>query len=188
MLLDLTKFQFAASVPPAVSRAYAHARLLFDADEVDKAVDQLAVRLSVEYQNADPVFITLLPDGYVLGGMLMRRLVFPLKHRAAHVDASHHPILENARDLAGRPVIVIAGQLSTAQSQALSRWATQQAILRLSRVVMAGAEMIEHGGAGKEATLVALTTNATPWIGCGFEVGGYGANLPGLYQLSTEVG
>jgi hypothetical protein len=180
---------FANSVPLAARQALSGAQLVFDAAAVEKAVDQLAVRITVEWQDRDPVLLSLLPHGLVLAGMLLRRLVFPCRHYAVAVNTEDLPAMDDGSLLAEREVVLIAAQVSRRQRQHLASWADRIGLRRLVAVVMVGPPHAEAKPAGGSTIEVwpALRTEAQPLLGCGFDVAGYGANLPGLYHVAAPL-
>lgn len=176
---------YADSVPLSARQALASRQLICDGAAVDKAVDQLAVRLTVEWQNEDPVLLSLMPHGIVLAGMLLRRLVFPCRHIAVPVNAEDLPSMDDRAALAQRDVVVITSQLNPGQRQRLTGWAEHLGLQRLVAVVMAAPRHMPAQPPGLAGIEVwpALRTNAQPLLGSGFDVDGYGANLAGLYRV-----
>ena len=70
------------SVPDEVLKAREQAELLFDRETVDRAVDQLAVRLSAELASAHPVVVCIMTGGLILTSDLLQRFHFPLDRSA----------------------------------------------------------------------------------------------------------
>ena len=68
-MFDREHIEYADSVPADVRRSLASLEPVVDSDAVEKAVDQLAVRLTIALQSSDPVFVTVLHGGSVLAGM-----------------------------------------------------------------------------------------------------------------------
>ena len=181
MTMDLTQLPIAESVPMAARRALGNAQLLYDAAAVETAVDQLAVRLTVEWQDQDPLLITLLPQGLVLAGMLLRRLIFPCRHVTAVTDEQGIPAaVEPGRG----GVVIIAGRLDGVQLERLRQWCEHHAVERMAAAVLAAPPDYAGDTSAANDFWPALLTDAKHLLGCGFDVAGYGANLPGLYQVA----
>ena len=185
MGLDLSQLPLADSVPGAVRSAIRHAQLLHDNAAVDKAVDQLAVRLTVAWQNMDPLLVTLLPHGFVLGGMLNRRVVFACRHLAVGADRHGLPDIAEAGLLQGRLVALIVARADTHLCARLHRWAQLQGVEQLLVLAMAGASGVGRDTIAGCEVWHALQVEAANLIGAGFDVEGYGANLPGLYSVAA---
>jgi len=180
--IDLTALRYADTVPGMVRQAFARAEQLYDAAAVERAVDRLAVRLTVSWQNDDPLLITLLPDGFVLGGMLMRRLVFPCRHTAVQADAAGCPALAAADEVAGSKVAVMVANVSAADAHVLQQWAQRNGAAELLLLALAAESEPPLQDTPPEVW-AALRAAPGGLFGSGLGVAGYGANLPGLYRL-----
>ena len=106
MTADLKDLPFADSVPPSVRRVFTQAELSHEANEVEGAVDRVAVRITVDLQDQNPLLVNVLPAGFVFAGMLLRRLIFPLQFVSvalplnANIDASEDALqLMRERDV-----------------------------------------------------------------------------------------
>jgi len=189
--VDVALQQFAASVPLPVRRVLRQARTLCDAAAVERAVDQLAVRVSLAVQNEDPWLLTLLPQGLVLGGMLMRRLVFPCRQAAVTLNPQGLPQWQRSPADAGTRVVLISAWLDAPQARSLQDWAAAR---HFDSVVLAAlaaprhlrktlAALPEKSPGARLQVCVGVEVERQPAFGSGFELMGYGANLPGLYDL-----
>ena len=189
-------FDFAETIPPAIRRMYTQAQLLYDQTSVERAVDQVAIRLTVAAQDLNPVLVSILPRGLVFMGMLMRRLVFPLQVAYAVngklVDADtlsvqrRHIVLVDAMDV--MDTIDSEGGLELRQE--LSDALLSAGASSVQTAVLLAAETVGgEFGPDNDITFSALLyeRSSTPiFIGCGLENGGYGANLPGIYALADN--
>ena len=194
-------FDFAETVPPATRRMYTQARLLHDHTAVERAVDQVAIRLTVAAQDLNPVLVSILPSGLVFMGMLMRRLVFPLQATYAVngkiVDTDtlsvqrRHIVLVDALD--AQDDLEPRQQLGDALRSAGASSVQTVVLLAAARVTgevdpdsdISFAALFYEPRTDKSETT--SLEGATPlFIGCGLESGGYGANLPGIYALADS--
>ena len=162
---------------------------IVDSDTVEKAVDQLAVRITVALQESNPVILTVLHGGLVISGMLSRRLAFPCEfgylHATRYGDATQGEELEwracDHPDLAGRVVLVV--------DDILDEGKTLAALLEYCRAKNAdevlSAVLVERDGLSRsiEADFKALTLGPGFLVGCGMDVAGYGRNLTSIYRL-----
>ena len=185
MILDLTQLPFADSVPTAVRRVYAGAREVYNAAAVERAVDRLAVRLTVALQDQNPVFVVMLPDALVLAGMLLRRLVFPLEIRVLATGtqpAAGDPNLDpTLADLSGRWVVLLVGCMSGVDPDA-----EELRLLREQNTKLSYVSMFADAPATRAADFIALDCVAEGHLGSGRSHLGYGANLPGVYAYELE--
>lgn len=167
------------------------ASLVVPPDDVERAVDQLAVRITVELQESNPILLTVLHGGLVLSGMLSRRLAFPCEYGYLHAtrygDATTGDELDwrgcDHPDLTGRTVLVIDDILDEGKTLAalLEYCHAESADTVLSAV------LVERQGIQRsiQADFVGLELGPGFLIGSGMDVAGYGRNLPGIYRLET---
>ena len=73
------------SLPELARRARAEGERLFSRAEVERAIDRLAVRLTVEFAEVNPLLLCVLNGGLPFTGALMQRLQFPLTLSYVHV-------------------------------------------------------------------------------------------------------
>ena len=65
------------------------ARCIFDGKQIDKAVDRLAVRMTVDLWDANPILICLMNGALPFTADLMRRFHFPIELDYIHVTRYH---------------------------------------------------------------------------------------------------
>jgi hypoxanthine phosphoribosyltransferase len=88
---------------------------LFDGAAVQRAVDQLAVRLAVRLDGSHPIVMCVMNGGVILTAELLLRLHFPLEvsyvHATRYRDATHGSALEwralPSIDVSGRTVLIV---------------------------------------------------------------------------------
>jgi hypoxanthine phosphoribosyltransferase len=104
-----------AFVSPDIIAARDAAECLFDAAAVERAVDQLAVRLTLRLHDAHPIVMCVMNGGMILTAELLLRLQFPLEvsyvHATRYRDATQGAVLEwraaPAADVSGRTVLLV---------------------------------------------------------------------------------
>lgn len=156
------------TLPADVRAAFNAAEPLVDQAGVDKGLDQLAVRLTVRFQSRTPLLLAAVPAGLFLLAAVLQRIVFPCRV-AIWPSASPPPVGE------GGPVVFIGGSLS---SDDIDKWRTELADAGIAEVCAVA--LI----AGRGVDLAALEISPPQdrrLLGCGFEVAGYGHNLPELF-------
>lgn len=183
-----------ATVPLQVRRAYAAMQPLYSSQQVEHAVDQLAVRLTVALQQADPVIVTVLHGGLALSGMLQRRLAFACQFgyvQVASYGAHTSPGELNwggfdVPDLNNRTVLLVDDILDRGQTlAALKTWAAEQGATDVQAAVLIQREDPQRQQlAGAE--YFALQAGPGFLLGCGMDIAGYGRNLSAIYQLPED--
>ena len=89
-----------SGVPSDIIAARDAAECLFDAAAVERAVDQLAVRLTLRLHDAHPIVMCVMNGGMILTAELLLRLHFPLEvsyvHATRYRDATRAPCSSGA--------------------------------------------------------------------------------------------
>ncbi len=182
-------------VPGDIRARLRSAETLYSAEEVEFAVDQLAVRLTVALQDRNPVLVPVLHGGLVFAGMLLRRLVFPLRQAYVHVgrytdtqggelSRYHH----GGPDLKGETVVVVDDILDEGVTLThLVDWALDEGASEVVTVVLLTKNNPRRPG-GLQADHSALFCPDRFVVGCGLDIDGYGRNLPGLFALGEALG
>jgi len=186
MTVDLKRLPFADSVPAKVRRVFAQAVLLHEESRVERAVDRVAVRMTVDMQDQNPLLINVLPAGFVFAGMLLRRLVFPLQFvsisllPSAEVDASQ----QICESLHQRDVVLVDGQYIPQRSAHLQDWATKAGAASIRKAFLVAPDTLRNDGADYIALVhEGESGDGAELLGCGLDYQGYGANLPGIYAI-----
>jgi hypoxanthine phosphoribosyltransferase len=182
-------------VPVDVRGARARAELLVDADAVLRAVDQLAVRLALRLQDANPWLLTVMHGALPFAGWLLPKLAFPLQVGYLHVsryrdatsggDLHWHAMPDYP--LQGRTVLLLDDVLDRGETlAALASWARDAGSAEVLTAVL-----VDKAGTGPrpiEADFVALHCADRFLFGCGMDYRGYWRNLPGIYALPGDGG
>ena len=181
--------------PPEVLEARRSAVELVSAAEVARAIDQVAVRMTVALADQNPLLLCVLEGGLPFTGRSLERLDFPLQ--AGHVNVGRYgDELEGQRlrwhakpdlPLAGRHVVFVDDILDQGVTLAeLSRWAAQQGAERTSVAVLVDKRIAGAEARPIQADFVALTCPDRFLIGCGMDFKGYWRNLPAIYALADR--
>ena len=178
-------------IPLTVRAKIATAEPLYSSEDVDFCVDQLAVRLTLELQDQNPVVLCILQGGLTFTGMLMRRLVFPLEqgfvHAGSYADDTVGGAVEvhahGGPSLQGRVVLLVDDVLDRGETlKYLSGWAKDNGAVRVESAVLVTKRNPQPQS--WEVTFSALSCDSRFLIGCGLDIAGYGRNLPGIYALA----
>ena len=185
--------------PPDILR---RAERLYDASEVDFAIDRLAVRMALDLQDVRPILVCVMNGGLPFAAALMRRFAFPLELDYVHAMRYRGGAAESgtlrtprrgdlevrvdlARDVTDRTVVLA--------DDVLDRGTTLDEIA--ARVAQAGAEQVytavlvnkKVAGRTFRADYAALDAPDRYLIGCGMDFGGWYRNLGGIYALPREA-
>jgi hypoxanthine phosphoribosyltransferase len=177
-------------VPDDVLKVRESADLLFDRESVDRAVDRLAVRLSLKMVDAHPVVICVMTGGLVLTADLLKRFHFPLEvdyvHATRYAGGTSGGALEvrvlPATDVRGRTVLVVDDIVDRGTTLASVKALLEEA--GAARVLIA--VLVDKMVAGPrpiEVDYAALRCPDRYVFGHGMDYHGYWRNLAGIYAL-----
>jgi hypoxanthine phosphoribosyltransferase len=182
--------------PPAeILGARRQATQLVSADAVLKAIDQVAVRMTVVLAEQNPLLISVLEGGLPFAGLLLQRLDFPLQIAHVHVGRYGHETRGSQLhwyskprvSLAGRHVVFIDDILDQAITLAeLRSWALEQGAAAVDVCVLVDKQIANAKQRPLQADFTALSCPDRFLFGCGMDYQGYWRNLPGIYAMAEE--
>ncbi len=183
--------EYPDSVPFDIARQLAGATEVYTPQQVEHAVDQLSVRMAVDLQDKNPVFVTVMQGALVFAGMLMRRLIFPCqmgfvrvaRYGQATVGGELRWGAVEVPDLQGRVVVLVDDILDEGVTlAALQEWAMRSGAQTALTAVLVERDKPQQPD---RADYAALHHGDGFLIGCGMDVAGYGRNLGGIHVLQT---
>ena len=74
---DLLAFCMSEAISLDTRTVFSNARLLFENTEISKSIDQLAVRITVEFRDRHPIILFNLRDAVWMFSTLVQRFFFP---------------------------------------------------------------------------------------------------------------
>ena len=177
------------------------AERLYDASEVDAAINRLAVRMTIDLQDVRPILVCVMNGGLPFTAALMRRFAFPLELDYVHavryrggsaasgkVEAPQGGELEVrvdlARDIVDRVVVLVDDVLD--RGTTLARVAARISRAGAERVYTAVLVNKRVPGRTFAADYVALDAPNRYLVGCGMDCGGWYRNLNGIYALADR--
>lgn len=178
------------AVPDEVLKVRESADLLFDRESVDRAVDQLAVRLSLKMVDAHPVVICVMTGGLILTADLLKRFHFPLEvdyvHATRYAGGTSGGALEvrvvPATDVRGRVVLVVDDIFDRGTTLASVKALLQEAgAERVLTAVLVDKMVAEPRPL--EVDYAALRCPDRYVFGRGMDYHGYWRNLAGIYAV-----
>ena len=177
------------------------AERLYDASEVDDAIDRLAVRMTIDLQDVQPILVCVMNGGLPFTAALMRRFAFPLE-----LDYVHAVRYRGGSAVSGKVEAPRGGELEVRVD--LTRDVTERVVVLADDVLDRGttlarvAERISKAGAacvytavlvnkrvpGRAfvADYVALDAPNRYLVGAGMDCDGWFRNLNGIYALPDQ--
>jgi hypoxanthine phosphoribosyltransferase len=102
-------------IPQKIREVYAQATCLHTKEQIDAALDRLAIQINDRFANSNPIFLCVVVGGIIPLGNLLPRLNFPLEVDYVHATRYQNDIV--GKDLAwkvkpkinlqGRTVLVV---------------------------------------------------------------------------------
>ena len=188
--------------PVSPSEILEHAERLYDEATVDFAIDQLAVRMALDLQDALPILVCVMNGGLPFTAALMKRFAFPLE-----LDYVHTVRYRGGSVISDRVHVPHGGELEVRVD--LVREVTGRTVVLVDDVLDGGTtlasivERVQNAGAARVYTAVLVNKKVpertfTPdyaaldapnryLVGCGMDCGGWFRNLCGIYALPDEV-
>ena|GEM_PF-3236665 len=164
-----------SALPADLNRRLSCAALQYSHTQIERALDQLSIEVTVAFQDQTPQCICVLPEGLMFAGMLLRRLIFPLT-----LDSWAQPPAQPVADTLdlSRPILLLgveAGQPS------FKPWLDWVAPGKVSCVVL-----LQSAESQSCPIYAALPPLEGTKVGCGFQLEGFAANWGGLYLLNND--
>lgn len=181
-------------VPSVVRQARERAELLVAPMAVQHAIDQVAVRLALRLQQANPLLLVVMHGGLPFAAELLKRFAFPLEY--GYLDVGRYGAATRGGELRwfAEPRYALAGRNVLVVDDVLDRGDTLAAIRRWA--IDAGAEtvltsvLVDKAVAGPRPVAADYAALACPdrfLFGCGMDYQGYWRNLPGIYALPDAL-
>ncbi len=169
------------TLPVEVSRKLHNAQLLVSATDMALALDRLAVAVTAELQDKNPVLLTIAPDGAYLLGVFLQRTVFPLQTLQGAFADEGFVCSGDEPSLSGRRVLIVdSGLTPLSAMQQVVTWLQTRGVSEILRSsVLVTPHPVQADGIAQ--TLSAVVCEAVAPFGCGIGLNGYCRNLPGLY-------
>jgi hypoxanthine phosphoribosyltransferase len=183
------------SVPQHIRNVFRHSKCIYDKAEINSALDQLAVAISYELSESDPIFLCVVVGGIIPVGCLLPRLDFPLSVDYVHATRygnkfSGEEVVWKAKprcDMKGRTVVIVDDILDGGLTlQAVKSYCESEGAKRVYTVVLVDKENARQPGGLKQADFTGLTLDAGFLFGFGLDYKGYLRNAPGIYAVSSE--
>ncbi len=173
-----------------MQRVLEQAELLFDRERCDKAVDQLAVRISVALYERNPILVCVMNGGVVLTADLLSRLHFPLELDYVHATRYGNTTSGASVEWRGSPQVDCKDRAVLIVDDILDEGITLAAVV--GRYRDAGAATVYSAvmlrkqltwPRSMDADFVALECPDRYVFGRGMDYRGYWRNLAAIYAL-----
>ncbi|MFJ1267685.1 hypoxanthine-guanine phosphoribosyltransferase [Legionella lytica] len=183
------------TIPSKIKEVYEKSTCLFTTNEVEAALDRMAINIHEELQDENPVLICVMVGGLVLLGNLLPRLDFPLevdyvhatRYRGATVGGDIHWKVKPSVNLAGRTVLVVDDILDGGITlAAIMDEINQLGAKKVYSAVLVDKyrKRVENGL--QEADFVGLQIEDHFIFGYGMDYNEYLRNAPGIFVVHPD--
>lgn len=182
--------------PAAVLAVRRRAIELVSAAAVAKAIDQVAVRMTLALAEENPLLICVMNGAVPFAGALLPRLQFPAQFTHVHVsrygDATRGGELcwhsQPTLAVNDRHVVFLDDILDQGVTlAALGRWALDAGARQVSYAVLVDKQLAAPGKRPITADFAALECEDRFLIGYGMDYQGYWRNLPAIYAVDADA-
>jgi hypoxanthine phosphoribosyltransferase len=179
-----------AITPQEAQQVLEQADCCYTRPQVEAALDRLAVQISEEYQNKNPLLLCVMSGGLIITGELLLRLQFPLQYDYIHATryagktrgGELNWIAESSIDLAGRNVLIVDDINDEGITlSAIVNHCRKKGAATVRSVVLV--EKQHDRKYGVAADFVGLEIDDRYVFGYGMDYHGYLRNVPGIYAV-----
>ncbi len=171
-----------------IKQVEGEADLIYAQEQVEAALDRMALEITAHLGSSRPVVLTVLNGGIIFVGQLLTRLCFPLeidsinasRYRGATSGGEIHWLLKPGLSLQGRAVLLADDVLDEGITlAALVEWCREQGAAEVYTAVLIDKQL------GRErpcrADFVGLEAENRYLFGYGMDYKGYLRNAQGIY-------
>ncbi len=182
-------------IPQQIREVYSLATCLYTKEQIEAALDRLALQINERFVNSNPVFICVVVGGIVPLGNLLPRLNFPLEVDYVHATRYQNDIVgknlawkaKPKVDLKGRTVLVVDDILDGGLTlHSVLQFCQDQGAKNVYSVVLVDKIGARLPGGLIKADFTGLTVDNHYVFGYGMDYKGYLRNAPGIYRVDAR--
>lgn len=182
-------------LPENIKAVYQRATCLYRREEVESAIDAMAIQIHEEIANENPVFLCVMIGGLVLMGSLLLRLDFPLELQYAHASRYHGDIKRGdlqwkaspSFNIKDRTVLIVDDILDGGLTlAAIVEYCKQQGASKVLTAVLVDKEDAREPNGLKKADFCGLKVEDRYIFGYGMDYKEYLRNAPGIFIVDPK--
>lgn len=177
-----------------LAAVFNNARCLFSAEDIARALDQLAEQISSRLSDSNPVLLCVMNGGLIFTGQLATRLQFPLQMDYVHATRYREQLsgadlywrVTPATALQGRTILILDDIFDVGETlSAIKTWCEDGGAAKVYTAVLIDKQHNRKTAVLKKADFTALYAEDFYLFGYGMDYKGYWRNAPGIYAAET---
>jgi hypoxanthine phosphoribosyltransferase len=180
--------------PQEAAYMLASADTLYSQEQVEQALDRLAMEITGRISGEDPIILCVLNGALIPTGHLLTRLHFPLRQDYVHATRYRGNTSGTDLEWIGQPSASLKDQTVLVIDDILDEGVTLTAIVDACREAEAKAvysavlvEKLHKRGVGYKADFVGLTVEDRYVFGYGMDYKGYLRNVPEIKAVPMTI-
>lgn len=167
--------------------------LFLTQDTIEKAINDIAAKLSEDLADKDPLFICVLNGSFMFASELMKRVTIPCEvsfvkmssYKGISSTGKIKEIYGLEEDIKGRTVVIVEDIVDTGYTMSLM---LDQLICDEPEKILVATMLLKPDALQQPVQLdyVALEIPNDFIVGYGLDYDGYGRNLPDIYKIKNS--
>lgn len=183
------------SIPEKIKDVYEKSTLLYTANEIEAALDRMAIKIHEKLQDKNPIILCVMIGGLVPMGHLLLRLDFPLEVNYVHASRYDGEVeggtlywkVKPSLDLAGRTVLVVDDILDGGLTlSAIIHEIEAMGAREVYSAVLVDKQHKRHPNGLARADFAGLEVEDHFIFGYGMDYKKYLRNAPGIFVVAPE--
>lgn len=192
---DSEVLDLSGDIPRHIHQVFSRALCLYSREQVDAALDRLAVAIETALDHSNPIFLCVVVGGIVPMGHLLVRLNFPLevdyvhatRYRGKTTGADLHWKMKPSCNMKGRTVVIVDDILDGGLTlSAICDYCKEQGAVQVFTAVLVDKDRVREAGGLEKADFSGLVVEDRYVFGYGLDYRGYLRNAPGIYMIAPE--
>ncbi|HYF97448.1 MAG TPA: hypoxanthine-guanine phosphoribosyltransferase [Coxiellaceae bacterium] len=182
-------------LPAKIREVYSKATCIYTKEQIDKALDNMALAIHEELSHSNPIFLCVVIGGIIPLGNLLPRLDFPLELDYVHVTRYRGDIVGKdlhwkvtpSCSLKDRIVVIVDDILDGGLTlQAIVNYCQEQQAKKVYTAVLVDKMDARLVGGHPKADFCGLKVDNHYVFGYGLDYKEYLRNAPGIYRVAPE--
>ena len=183
------------TVPQRIQEIYEKATCLYNKQEIETALDNMANAIHTRLEQANPVLLCVMVGGLIPAGNLLPRLDFPLEldyvHATRYGNATQGGeltwLVKPQINLQDRTVLIVEDILDGGLTlTAIVNYCRAQGAKEVLTAVLLDKQATRVAGGLPQADFTGITMEDGFVFGYGMDYQGYLRNAPGIYVVAAE--